>query len=178
MATLKKKTPAKAKKATAKKPVAKKSAVKKTAAKKPAAKKIPAKKVAPSKKTAKKLVVKKSKANAVLKGIPEETLETALRVLDDRQAQEIATFTLLGRSSLADYMIIASGKTSRQVAALAENLREAFFKMGVRTVHIEGKQDANWVLVDTGDVIVHLFRPEVRTYYGLDALWSKKTSKK
>jgi ribosome-associated protein len=168
VAILKKKPAAKANKAakkTAPKKAVKKPAAKKVAVKKPAPKKVAAKKPAPK-------AVKKAR------GLPEETLEMALKVLDDRQAQEIASFSLAGRSSIADYMIIASGKTSRQVAALAENLREAFFKMGIRSVHIEGKEEANWVLVDTGDVIIHLFRPEVRTYYDLDTLWTKKTAKK
>ncbi len=160
MALLKKKpAPKKASKPAAKKPVSKKAAPKKVL-----------KKPAPKKKAA----VSKPKAN----GIPEQMLDAALKVLDDRQAQDIVAIELTGRSSIADYMIIASGKASRQVAALADHLAEAFHKLGVRRVTVEGKEEGNWVLVDAGDVIVHLFRPEVRKYYDLDSLWAKKPSRK
>ena len=146
----------------------------KTVAKKPKAKKQPAKKVA------KKQVAKKTsfKIPAKHKGLPEEMLSAALKVLDEKQADQIVTVPLAGRSAIADYMIIASGRAGRQVAAIADHLREAFFKLGVRSVRIEGQQDANWVLVDAGDVIIHLFLPEVRRYYDLDALWSKRAPKK
>lgn len=160
MATVKKK------KTTAKaKPRAKKPAVKKANAKTSAPKKAMPKKATP-------------KSLARPKGIPEQLLGAALKVLDDRQAQEIVSIPLAGRSSLADYMIIASGKTNRQVAALAEHLNEAFTKAGAGRVIVEGKENANWVLVDAGDVIVHLFQPDVRRYYDLDALWNKKASKR
>ena len=105
-------------------------------------------------------------------------LAVALKVLDEKQADQIVTVPLAGRSALADYMIIASGRAGRQVAAIADHLREAFFKIGVRSVRIEGQQDANWVLVDAGDIVIHLFLPEVRRYYDLDALWGKKASRR
>ncbi|MDR3425030.1 MAG: ribosome silencing factor [Alphaproteobacteria bacterium] len=136
-----------------KKPAAKKS----VAAKKPVAKKAPAKKTAPK-----------------LQGIPEQLLAAALKVLDERQAEEIVTVPLAGRSSIADYLIIASGRAGRQIVAIADHLREAFFKLGVRHIRVEGQGDANWVLIDAGDVIIHLFRPEVRRYYDLDAMWKGK----
>lgn len=140
------------------KPSVKKTAVKKAAVKKPAAKKPVAKKVV-------------SKAP---QGIPEQMLAAALKVLDDKQAEEIVTIPLVGRSSVADYLIIASGRAGRQVAALADHLREAFFKLGIRKVRIEGMGEANWVLVDAGDIVIHLFRPEVRRYYDLDGIWTGK----
>ena len=167
-------------------------ATKKTAAKKTDAKKIPIKKAAPTKKilakkpALKKVAVKKTVAKKpALKsaapkgpqGIPEQMRDAALKVLDERQAEEIVCITLTGRSSVADYLIIASGRAGRQVAAIADYLREAFFKLGVRQVRIEGQSEANWVLIDGGDVIVHLFRPEVRRYYDLDAIWAGKPIK-
>ncbi len=157
------------KKVVAKKTV--KTVVKKVALKKPALKKPALKKPVIQKVTAKKVATKKPH------GLPEELLAAALKVLNDKQAEEIVTIPLAGRSSVADYLIIASGRAGRQVAALADYLREAFFKLGVRKVRIEGMGEANWVLVDAGDIIIHLFRPEVRRYYDLDAIWKDKSSK-
>lgn len=153
MAKLKKKSKTKIKKL-----VAKKSRVKKAAAKK-------------AQPRVKKNLPRPS-------GIPEKMLAAALRVLDERQADEIVSVSLAGRSALADYMILASGRAGRQIVALADHLREAFFKLGARSVNVEGQEDANWVLVDAGDVIVHLFLPEVRKYYDLDSLWRRKPAKK
>jgi len=137
-------------------------------------KKTKAKSVRAKKRAPKTAVLKTAKT----KGFPEQMLAVALKVLDERKAEQIVAVSLAGRSALADYLVIASGKTSRQVIALADHLREAFFKIGARHVRVEGKEDANWVIVDAGDVIAHLFRPEVRKYYNLDALWNKKASKK
>lgn len=94
--------------------------------------------------------------------------EVALKLLDERKAEDILSVDLEGQSALADYIIIASGGSSRQVAALADYLRRDFLKHGVKPVRIEGLPQADWVLVDAGDVIVHLFRQEVRDYYKLD----------
>ena len=171
-----------AKKRTAKKPVAKKLVVKKAVAGKPAIKKTAPKKTAPLKVVSPKAATPKAAAPKATtpqivhtgpKGIPEQLLDAALKVLDERQAEDIVTVRLAGRSTIADYMIIASGRAARQVAAIADHLREAFFKLGIKQVRIEGQQEANWVLVDAGDVIIHLFRPEVRSYYDLDAIWKK-----
>jgi ribosome-associated protein len=186
-------------KPAARKTVAKKTAVKKTVTKKPVAKKA-ATKTAPAKKSiVKKPAKAASKANAakVAKkpapmksapakavpvtvmqqpvkplGIPEQMRDVALKVLDERQAEDIVSVSLQGRSSIADYMIIASGRAGRQVIAIADYLREAFYKLGAKNLRIEGLAEANWVLIDGGDVIVHLFRPEVRKYYDLDAIWA------
>jgi ribosome-associated protein len=169
VAHLKKKSAAKSKK-----PV-------KKAAKKVAAKKVLVKKLAPRKPVVKKSAVQKPapKAAAAPKrqGMPEQLLAAALKVLDERQADQIVAVALAGRSSLADYMIIASGRAGRQIAAIADHLREAFLKLGVRQVQIEGQSKANWVLVDAGDIIIHLFLPEVRKYYDLDSLWDRKPPK-
>lgn len=138
----------------------------KTTPKKSFAKKSPAKKPVAKKPSA------KPKA-APIGGLPAKLHAAALKVLKDRQAEEIVSISLAGRSAIADYLIIASGRAARQIAAIAEYLRQAFEELGVRPVRIEGLPQANWVLVDCGDVIVHLFRPEVRRYYGLDEIWDK-----
>jgi ribosome-associated protein len=150
------------------------------AKKKPAQKHIKSakKRAAPRRASQKHAVQKKMARDSQPKGTAEKMLIAALKVLDDRQAQQIVTIPLAGRSSLADYMIIASGRAGRQVLAMAEYLREAFYKLGVPCVRVEGQSDANWVLVDAGDVIVHLFLPEVRKYYDLDSLWSKRAGKR
>jgi len=98
-----------------------------------------------------------------------ELLATILASLDDGKAIDIVTIDLAGKTLLADYMVIASGRTARQVAALTEHLLEALGKK--RSVSVEGKTQGDWVLVDAGDVIVHLFRPEIRAYYNLEKMW-------
>ncbi len=107
-------------------------------------------------------------------GMPEMLRDAALAVLNERQAEDVLTFDLAERSAMADYLVIASGRASKQLAAIAHYLGEAFVKLGVSKPRIEGLQDANWVLVDAGDVIVHLFRPEVRKYYDLERIWQEK----
>ena len=153
----------------------KKKPAKKIAVKKAAAKKAPVKKI-----SAKKPVVKKTiKKTAVAKGphgIPEIMRDEALKILDDRQGEDIVTINLTGKSSVADYVIVASGRSARQISAMAHYLREAFMKHGMKYVRVEGVREGNWALVDGGDVIVHLFRPEVRSYYDLEAIWDKKTT--
>lgn len=170
------------KKVAAKKPVAKKVAVKKAVAvKKPVVKKtVAAKPVAPKaavKKTVAKKAVQAEIVDNTPKEMPELLLEATLKVLDERQAEEVVVIPLAGRSSIADYMIIATGRAGRQVAAIADYLREAFFKLGMRQVRIEGQGEANWVLVDAGDIVIHLFRPEVRKYYDLDKIWDSSRPK-
>lgn len=102
---------------------------------------------------------------------PEETLRAIVETLEDRQAQEIFTINLAGKSSIADFMVIASGRSNRQVIALAENVIEALKKLGIKGLHPEGMGQGDWVLIDAGDVIVHLFRPEVRDFYNLEKMW-------
>jgi len=91
--------------------------------------------------------------------------------LDDDQAEHIVVIELAGKSSMADFMAIASGRSTRHVGALAENLRERLKTAGVPGVEIEGMPHCDWVLIDAGDVIVHLFRPEVRAFYNLEKMW-------
>ena len=95
-----------------------------------------------------------------------------LQSLDDDQAQEIVSIPLEGKSSIADHMVIASGRSTRQVAAMAQKLAERIKHGGFGHCRIEGLPAADWVLVDAGDVIIHLFRPEVRSFYNLERMWA------
>jgi len=94
-----------------------------------------------------------------------------LASLDDDQAIELVTIPLAGKSSIADHMVIASGRSTRHVAAMANKLAERIKREGKRKVRIEGLPTADWVLVDADDVIVHLCRPEVRSFYNLERMW-------
>ncbi|WP_425388072.1 ribosome silencing factor [Altererythrobacter ishigakiensis] len=91
--------------------------------------------------------------------------------LDDDQAQEIVSIPLEGKSSIADHMVIASGRSTRQVAAMAQKLAEKIKQQGFGSARVEGLPAADWVLIDAGDVVVHLFRPEVRSFYNLERMW-------
>ena len=91
--------------------------------------------------------------------------------LDDDQAEGINTLTLRGKSSMADYMVIATGRNPRQIAAMADHLATKLKAAGAGTVHVEGLRTCEWVLIDCGDIIVHLFRPEIRSFYNLEKMW-------
>ena len=95
-----------------------------------------------------------------------------MQSLDDDQAVEMITIPLAGKSSIADHMVIASGRSSRQVASMATKLAEKVKQQFGRIVRIEGLPVADWVLIDADDVIVHLFRPEVRSFYNLERMWA------
>ena len=97
--------------------------------------------------------------------------ELILDQLDQDQAQELVSIALEGKSSIADHMVIASGRSTRQVAAMATKLAERLKKEGHGSPRIEGLPAADWVLIDAGDVVVHLFRPEVRSFYNLERMW-------
>lgn len=94
-----------------------------------------------------------------------------MKSIDDDKGQDIVSIPLAGKSSLADYMVVASGTSTRQVAAMAQKLSERVKKQG-GSCRIEGLANADWVLIDAGDVIVHLFRPEVRSFYNLERMWA------
>lgn len=94
------------------------------------------------------------------------------RSLDDDKAEAVTTIDLAGKTSIADYMVIATGRSARQVAAMADHLATKLKAEGARTVAVEGLPAGDWVLVDCGDIIVHLFRPEVRSFYNLEKMWS------
>jgi ribosome-associated protein len=95
-----------------------------------------------------------------------------MQSLDDDQALEVVTIPLAGKSSIADHMVIASGRSSRQVASMATKLAAKIKQQFGRVARIEGLPVADWVLIDADDVIVHLFRPEVRSFYNLERMWA------
>jgi ribosome-associated protein len=95
-----------------------------------------------------------------------------LNSLDDDQAQEVVSIPLEGKTAIADHMVIASGRSTRQVTAMAQKLAERIKKAGFGNARIEGLPAADWVLVDAGDIVVHLFRPEVRSFYNLERMWA------
>lgn len=98
--------------------------------------------------------------------------ESLAKSLDDDKAEDLLFIDLQGKSSLADFMIIASGRSGRHVAALADHISQEAKKLTGRPASVEGMPNADWVLIDTGDVIVHLFRPEVREFYNLEKIWA------
>ena len=102
---------------------------------------------------------------------PDALLERILASLDDDKAEDVVKIDLRGRSDMADYMVICSGRSSRQVAAISEKLVDRLKQDYGRLCKIEGKETGDWVLIDTGDVIVHVFRPEVRDFYQLEKMW-------
>ena len=112
----------------------------------------------------------------VIPSLPERDNDTllalVLKQLDDDQAQDVVTIDLAGKSSIADHMVIASGRSTRQVAAMAQKLAEEAKKQGFGPVRLEGLPAADWVLIDAGDVVVHVFRPEVRSFYNLERMWA------
>jgi ribosome-associated protein len=112
--------------------------------------------------------VKKAK-NVV--GSPEDILDIVKKSLDDGKADDIAVIDLAGKSSIASYMVVASGTSNRHVASLAENLQLKLKENGHQSMS-EGEEKADWVLVDAYDVIVHIFKPEVRAFYSLEKMWS------
>lgn len=95
-----------------------------------------------------------------------------LEQLDEDQAQDVISVPLEGKSSIADHMVIASGRSTRQVASIAQKLAEEIKRAGHGPVRLEGLPAADWVLVDAGDVVIHLFRPEVRSFYNLERMWA------
>ncbi len=99
-------------------------------------------------------------------------LSRVLGSLDDDKAEDIVTIDLEGRSSLADAIVIATGRSARHVSAIAEHLARRLKEAGYGTRPLAGAQTGDWALVDAGDVIVHVFRPEVRQYYDLEGMWS------
>ena len=91
--------------------------------------------------------------------------------LEDDKAEEIEVIDLQDQSALADFMIIASGRSSRQVIAMASKLKDRLSALGVKSIRTEGQNSGDWVIVDVGDVIIHLFRPEVRDFYNIEQMW-------
>lgn len=136
------------------------------------------------KKTAKKATTKTTKKKPVKKAVVEatpieqpEVLARILASLEDDKAEEIVSINLAGRSSLCDAIVVASGRSSRHVASIADHLARRLKEAGYGTRPVNGAQQGDWALVDAGDVIVHIFRPEVRTYYDLESMWSVEEPK-
>jgi ribosome-associated protein len=102
----------------------------------------------------------------------EELHRLVLQSLDDDQAVEVVTIPLTGKSNIADYMVVASGRSTRQVASMAVKLGDKIKERFGKIVRIEGLPAADWVLIDADDVIVHIFRPEVRSFYNLERMWA------
>ncbi len=102
----------------------------------------------------------------------EEILALVLAHLDDNKAEDIVSIELRGKTSIADYMVVASGRSQRHVGATAEHLVEALKARGVKSVRVEGFPACDWVLIDASDVIIHIFQPEVRSFYNIEKMWS------
>ena len=104
--------------------------------------------------------------------IVENNLQRVLSSLDDSKAEDVVTIDLRGRSPLADYMVIASGGSQRHVSALADHLLYAMKDCNKGQTRVEGLSECDWVLIDLGDIVVHLFRPETREFYNLEKMWN------
>lgn len=134
-------------------------------------------KKAPTKKTA---VVKKpaaAKTATAPKLTPSQLATAALckrieAILDTNKAEEIATLNLRDKCSFADFMIVASGRAPRHVSALADYVADMLKKSGTPPLSVEGKESGDWVLIDAGDIVVHIFRPEVRQFYNIEKMWA------
>jgi ribosome-associated protein len=99
-------------------------------------------------------------------------LKDVMAWLDEAKAEKMVSINLAGKSSLGDYMVIATGRSDRHVGAIAEQLRKKLKDRGIERVRVEGLEACDWVLVDAGDIIVHVFREEVREFYNLEKMWS------
>ena len=107
-----------------------------------------------------------------------QLLKVTLESLDNDKGIDIVSIDLIGRSSIADYMVVVSGNTVRQVTAMANNLIKKYKEMGLRLPSPEGMSNGDWVLIDAKDILIHIFRPEVRDFYSLEKMWVKKNKKK
>jgi ribosome-associated protein len=102
----------------------------------------------------------------------DELADFILDILDTQSAEDIVKLDLRGKSSIADFMLVASGRSNRHVGALADYVKKGLTERGEDKLGIEGLEQCDWVLIDAGDVIMHLFRPEVREFYNLEKMWS------
>ena len=101
-----------------------------------------------------------------------QIIDLILKNLDDAKAEQTVAIDITGKSSLADHMVVTSGRSNRHVSAMADQLVKALREAGLGKPRVEGLPHADWVLVDTGDVIVHVFRPEVREFYNIEKMWA------
>ena len=102
-------------------------------------------------------------------------LRTVLARLEDMKAEDSIVIDLTGKSSIGDYMVVTSGRSQRHVSAVADHVIKDIEEAGGPRVRVEGMRQGDWVLIDAGDVIVHVFRPEVRAFYNLEKMWSSKS---
>jgi ribosome-associated protein len=123
--------------------------------------------VKPARKTSTKAAALKAQSDA------DKTLNMVLSRLDDMKAEDTVTIDLRGKSAFTDFMVITTGRVNRHVGAIAESVAKGLKESGIASPHIEGLPNCDWVLIDSGDVIVHIFRPEVREFYNLERLWTQ-----
>lgn len=103
-----------------------------------------------------------------------DRLKTVLELLENEKAEDIVSIDLRGKSSIADYMVIASGRSSRHVGAICEKMIDALKELGGPRPRPEGVENGDWALIDASDVVIHVFRPEVREFYALEKMWAPK----
>ena len=118
----------------------------------------------------------KPQANSSVDYSAEDVLETIVASLDDSKGEDLSTIDIRGKSALGDYMVIVSGRSHRHVGAMADHLLRELKIKKYGPAKVEGQQAADWILIDTGDVIVHIFRPEVREFYGIEKMWTMEES--
>lgn len=128
-------------------------------------------KVAAKAKPSRKSSTKKVEATSLADARARQLLKLVEKSLDDDKAEDIVSVDLAGKSAIADYMVIATGRNVRQLAAMAHHIAEKLSKAGAKPINIEGVSQGDWVLVDGNDIIVHLFRPEIRKLYSLEKMW-------
>ena len=126
-------------------------------------------------------VIARSRAKAVPPNVSgtrdaSQTLQLVLERLDEMKAEDIVTIDLTGKSSIADSMVVASGRSSRHVGSVADDVVEHLKKAGLKNIRVEGQPHCDWVLIDAGDVVVHVFRPEVREFYAIEKMWADTKS--
>jgi ribosome-associated protein len=121
----------------------------------------------PARKTSTKAAALKAQSDA------DKTLNMILSRLDKMKAEDTVTIDLRGKSAFSDYMVVTTGRVNRHVGAIAENVVKGLKENGILSAHTEGLPNCDWVLIDSGDVIVHIFRPEVREFYNLERLWTQ-----
>lgn len=102
----------------------------------------------------------------------DRALQVVLASLEDSKAEDIVTIDIVGKSALGDYMVVVSGRSNRHVAAICDHLLTDFKDEGLGSARVEGLETGDWVLIDTGDIIVHVFRPEIREFYNIERMWA------
>jgi ribosome-associated protein len=99
-------------------------------------------------------------------------LKLVLESLDDSKAENVTSINIAGKSALGDYMVVVSGRSNRHVTAIAEHLIDDLKAEGIGQIRVEGLETGDWILIDAGDIIVHVFRPEIREFYNIEKMWA------